>query len=248
MNYLKIDSVDTKLIVTGNNRPGMPSPGRFPEPEHPSCRHFGAHCGQSATTRISIISVSFFDYTHHKKIVIISAGEYHFTDEDMIIQTVLGSCIAVILYSDVNHLVGMNHFMLPRDPVHGVVSKAKYGFYGVHAVDLLFAEFVKRGVAIGNLKAMVYGGGNVHDIPDKNNVADNNIAFIVDFLKTENISISAHDMGGRYGRKIQFFTRSKKVIVREVPRIDIDKLKQTEKELKENFEALLGKPPDITLF
>jgi chemotaxis protein CheD len=200
------------------------------------------------TVRTTTIPTIFFDYKYNKTVIIISAGEYHFTEEDVIIQTVLGSCISVILYTDFNNMIGMNHFMLPADPAQEIVPQEKYGLYGIHAVDLLFAEFVKRGVTIRDLKAKVYGGGNVHDIPDKNNVADNNIQFIFDFLKTERIAITAHEVGGRFGRKIQFFTNSKKVLVHEIPRIDIDKLKQSEKELKEKFEELLAKPPDITLF
>jgi chemotaxis protein CheD len=40
-------------------------------------------------------------------------GEYFVHDEDMLIMTTLGSCIAACLWDRERKVGGMNHFMLP---------------------------------------------------------------------------------------------------------------------------------------
>ena len=41
-------------------------------------------------------------------------GEYFVSDEDMLIMTTLGSCIAACLWDRERRIGGMNHFMLPE--------------------------------------------------------------------------------------------------------------------------------------
>ncbi len=40
-------------------------------------------------------------------------GEYFASGEDLVIVTVLGSCVSVCLRDPLNGIAGMNHFMLP---------------------------------------------------------------------------------------------------------------------------------------
>ena len=40
-------------------------------------------------------------------------GEYYFTNDDMMITTVLGSCVSACIRDRVSGIGGMNHFMLP---------------------------------------------------------------------------------------------------------------------------------------
>ena len=58
---------------------------------------------------------SFFFYDAHFKneAVKVLPGEYFVHDEDMLIMTTLGSCIAACLWDRERRIGGMNHFMLP---------------------------------------------------------------------------------------------------------------------------------------
>jgi chemotaxis protein CheD len=58
---------------------------------------------------------SFFFYDAHFKndAVKILPGEYFVHNEDMLIMTTLGSCIAACIYDRNAKVGGMNHFMLP---------------------------------------------------------------------------------------------------------------------------------------
>jgi len=159
----------------------------------------------------------FFDKKNNKDVVIISPGEYFATSEDIIIQTLLGSCISVCLYSDFDRLAAMNHFMLPRYVEVDKITSSESGRYGMYAMELIIGEFVKRGIKKGNLKAKVFGGSNVIDFDRQHDsVASNNIKFAVNFLDREKIPMISCHLGGSSARKILFLARSRKVLLKEI--------------------------------
>ena len=65
-------------------------------------------------------------------------GEYYVADEDLLIMTTLGSCIAACLWDRERRVGGMNHFMLPE-------GSGDSGRYGSFAMDLLIGELVNLG-------------------------------------------------------------------------------------------------------
>ncbi|WP_253250759.1 chemotaxis protein CheD [Orenia metallireducens] len=130
----------------------------------------------------------------------IFAGDIYVNDNsDIIISTLLGSCIAVCLIDDRNSVCGMNHFMLPTKNYKK--SNAKDGKYGVDAIDLLVREMINQGSSVTNIKAKVFGGGEVTSIVS-DNVARANIEFTKKSLQSYSIPIVAKDVGERYGRQI----------------------------------------------
>jgi len=69
---------------------------------------------------------SSFDIDAAKNI----AGEYYVTSANMVLVTVLGSCVAACIRDRVSGIGGMNHFMLPdnnRDSSDPTSTSARYG-------------------------------------------------------------------------------------------------------------------------
>src|SRR5437667_263187 len=99
---------------------------------------------------------SFFFYDAHFKndAVKILPGEYFVFNEDLLIMTTLGSCIAACLWDRNARIGGMNHFMLPE-------GNGDSGRYGSYAMELLINEMMKRGASRGSMEAKVFGGGQV---------------------------------------------------------------------------------------
>ena len=60
-------------------------------------------------------------------------GEYFVHDEDMLIMTTLGSCIAACLWDRERRIGGMNHFMLPDGG--GSADSGRYGSLRDGAAD-----------------------------------------------------------------------------------------------------------------
>ncbi len=158
---------------------------------------------------------TYYSHRFKKKIVNIDMGEWHISDEDVIIQTVLGSCISVCLYSDYYYFVGMNHFLLPGK-VSSSLGDTKYGRYGMYAMELLINGLMKLGVDKYQLKAKVFGGANILRMDnDALNIGKNNIDFVTDYLNAEGIPIISGDVGKDFSRTILFFQKTKKVLLKK---------------------------------
>lgn len=157
-----------------------------------------------------------FSLKFNKDLVIIGPGERYATAEEVIISTVLGSCIAITLFEPELKIGGMNHYMLPGEDTNNF-SMGITGKYGVHAMDLLLQEMQKLGCRKEKLEAKVFGGGAVLLLQGEggNKVPKSNIEFAYRVLKTKyQIPVAAGDTGGINGRKIFFDPKTGKVTVK----------------------------------
>ena len=147
-------------------------------------------------------------------------GEYYFTNDDMMITTVLGSCVSACIRDRVRGIGGMNHFMLPdggNDADSPISSSMRYGTY---AMEILINEVLKAGARRENLEAKVFGGGAVLRGFNAINVGERNAKFVRDYLRTENIRITAEDLNDVWPRKVNYFPRSGKVMVKKLKSAD----------------------------
>jgi chemotaxis protein CheD len=129
------------------------------------------------------------------------------------INTILGSCVAVCLYDPVLKYGGMCHYMLPLWNGDGLASPK----YGSIAIEKLVEKMVNFGSKKFNLKAKIFGGGEVIETENpKFNVGHRNIIFAKEMLAEENIPVISSSVGGKLGRKIIFFTDTGEVKQRYV--------------------------------
>ena len=157
---------------------------------------------------------SFFFYDAHFKndAVKILPGEYFVDDEDILVMTTLGSCIAACLWDRNAHVGGMNHFMLPDGAGNGLDS----GRYGSYAMELLINELMKRGATRSTLEAKVFGGGQVISGMNTMNVGQRNTEFVLDYLKTERIPVVSKDVMDVYPRQVCFLPHCGKAMVKRL--------------------------------
>jgi len=109
----------------------------------------------------------------------------------------------------------MNHFMLPESRTEksaGSIMHSDAAFYGINAMEQVINALLKHNVRKEDIRAKVFGGGNVIAVNvGKKTVGDQNIEFAFEFLKTENIPITACSVGGDFARKIFFHVKTKDV-------------------------------------
>lgn len=158
------------------------------------------------------------DRVHDIDAAKILPGEYFVTSEDMLIVTVLGSCVSACIRDPELELGGMNHFMLPdndrdKDGSGPLSSAARYGSY---AMELLINHLLKMGARRDRLEAKVFGGGNVLPGFTKMNVGQRNADFVLHFLKAERIRVTARDLVDVCPRKVYFFPASGRVLVKRL--------------------------------
>ncbi|WP_246312459.1 chemoreceptor glutamine deamidase CheD [Pseudaquabacterium terrae] len=154
---------------------------------------------------------SFFFWDAHFKndSVKVLPGEYFVHDEDLLITTTLGSCIAACLWDRERRIGGMNHFMLPD----GAGDSGRYGSY---AMELLINEMMKRGASRITMEAKVFGGGAVISGMNTLNVGERNTKFVIEYLQTERIPIVSKDVMDVYPRKVCFLPGSGKAMVKRL--------------------------------
>ena len=173
----------------------------------------------------------YYDHTHRIDAVKLLPGEYYVTNRDMLIVTVLSSCVSACIRDPLCNLAGMNHFMLPEGPVDdGVVSaSARYGSF---AMELLINQLLKLGARRNGLEAKVFGGGNVLRGLSATNVATRNAEFVMAYLETEKIPVVARDLGGTQPRKIYQFVKNGRVRVKRLGSMANDTLFQRERDYR----------------
>ena len=158
----------------------------------------------------------YFDKQFGMEAAKILPGEYFATDKDVVLVTVLGSCVAACIRDTRVGVGGMNHFMLPRserDPSSPVSMSARYGTF---AMEILINQLIKMGGQRMSMEAKVFGGGNVLRGFTTNNIGESNADFVLEYLRNEGIRIAAEDMLGVHPRKIYFFPRTGKVLVKKI--------------------------------
>jgi chemotaxis protein CheD len=128
-------------------------------------------------------------------------GEYKVvSDPDVVMTTILGSCVAACLRDPLAGVGGMNHFLLPGSGGAGGGDATRYG---VHLMELLINGLLKKGARRDRLEAKVFGGAKT--IASFSNVGEQNAAFAMQFLKDEGIPVINSSTGGDHGRKIEFW-------------------------------------------
>jgi chemotaxis protein CheD len=176
-----------------------------------------------------VSSTLYFDRTFDCDAAKISPGEYYFTDKNMLIVTVLGSCVSACIRDSVSGIGGMNHFMLPdgakSDKDNPVSESMRYGTY---AMEVLINQLLRNGAKRENLEAKIFGGGNVLRSFTTNMVGDRNAAFVKKYLKEEGIRVTGEDLMDIYPRKVYFFPKTGKVLVKKLKQLHNDTLLQRE--------------------
>lgn len=168
---------------------------------------------------------SFFFHDPHfgHDAVKVLPGEYFVTADDMLIMTVLGSCIAACIWDPQARVGGMNHFMLPEG---GADTSGRYGSY---AMELLINEMMKLGARRESMQAKVFGGGQVMHNFTSLNVGERNTRFVLDYLQTERIAIVSKDVLDIHPRKVCYFPASGKAMVKRLAHSHPDTLETQER-------------------
>lgn len=169
----------------------------------------------------------YYDSALQTQAIRLLPADYVATDRPVALVTLLGSCVAACLYDPMLAVGGMNHFMLPG----GAGNDATCARYGVHAMELLINDLLKRGARRSRLLAKVFGGGNVLSGFHTDPIGTRNARFVLEYLSTENIPVRAQDLGDIHPRKVGFFPQTGRTLVKRLPATRNDGIVDTERAL-----------------
>jgi len=133
-------------------------------------------------------------------------GDVACVDRDERLETLLGSCVSIVL-TDPRRTVGaMCHVVHARPPLQG---SAKNTLHGAGALQRLFAMLRAKGIEPRLCQAWIYGGGNM--FPDRvgaaaaqGNVGAANAAWAVQAMADAGIQVIGGELGGNAYRKLRW--------------------------------------------
>jgi len=174
----------------------------------------------------------------------IIGGEFAITSDtsDIAIKTLLGSCVAMIVYDDRLKLKAMNHFLLPESSFG---DSYKYGLY---SIESMLNEMYKLGSTKSNLSVKIVGGADVL-AGTSQQIGDKNIKFAQKFCNSEGIKIVGENVRGTHGRVVLLVDKFK-IFVRVVSAQTDVEIKRDEDKLSKliNKVSRRTKNDEITLF
>lgn len=154
-------------------------------------------------------------------------GEYYISTNDEVILTVLGSCVSACIRDTVFNVGGMNHFMLPMDDTGKWAdndnASARYGNF---AMEQLINGILKNGGSRKNLEVKLVGGGKI--LSSMTDVGKRNIEFVLEYIKKEGFMLTSQDLGDVYPRKVVYYPRTGKMLVKKLRSLHNDTILQRE--------------------
>ena len=167
---------------------------------HPIVKHaspvFAA--GPSAESRDSGSSNSHF----------LHAGQVFVSAETKSIVLILGSCVGVCIWDEVNAIGGATHFLLPSWDGTGVASPR----YGNVAISILLQKLLEAGASRGQLRAKVFGGGCLFSsmrepaAHKEQHLGSRNVEIALETLAKAQIPVVSTVVGVDRGQRIVFRT------------------------------------------
>lgn len=129
-------------------------------------------------------------------------GDYFVSkDPNLMISTILGSCVAACLFDPIARIGGMNHFLLPGE----TTTRKNHVDHslGVHLMELLINGLLVQGADRHRLQAKLFGGART--IKGLADIGARNASFAQEFLVREEITLLPGSLGGANGRRVEFW-------------------------------------------
>lgn len=179
----------------------------------------------------------YFDRRFNLDAAKIMPGEYYATQRDMVLVTTLGSCVAACIRDTISGIGGMNHFMLPDASQLHTGWGSKSTRYGTFAMEVLINQLLSLGARRPYLEAKLFGGGAVIQNMEITNIGERNAQFGLKYLSTERIPLLSQDLLGAYPRKVYFFPKTGKVLVKKLLNMHNDTILTRESEYRSRLAS-----------
>jgi len=127
-------------------------------------------------------------------------GQAVFAAEPSRLTTIIGSCVAVTLYSPRRRLGMLGHIVLPKSR-GGADHPVKYADT---AIPHMLSTLQREGVASSELTAKIAGGACMFGDGTFSRIGENNVQAAIQALESAGIGIVGQDAGGNSGRRICF--------------------------------------------
>jgi chemotaxis receptor (MCP) glutamine deamidase CheD len=126
-------------------------------------------------------------------------GTLYAAQAPCVITTLVGSCVAVTMWSRRLLVGGMNHYLLPKQ-AHSIEQSPRYG---ETALAMLLARMQCLGCRGEDIEARIYGGAAVlASLAAGTSLGEQNIAMAWRFIHANALHVADEQAGGRSARRL----------------------------------------------
>lgn len=143
----------------------------------------------------------------------VKSGEIRISTHSAVLETVVGSCVALCLFDPQEKVGGMNHFLLPYSKENH--PEGPLGRFANLGIKELIRRLECSGACRKCLVAKLAGGASILSISTHNHIPQENVKAARQILSRLSIPIVSQDCGGSRGRKVVFDTGSGHVTIND---------------------------------
>jgi len=134
----------------------------------------------------------------------LNPGEWALGGAGEVIGTLLGSCVALVLWHPMMRIGAVCHYVLPHREV--LRNEEPDGRYGVEVLGMMVKALAARGIALAQCTAKLFGGARVYEADGQpgGDVGARNIACAREFLRDAGLALAAEHVGGHGWRRLCF--------------------------------------------
>jgi len=135
------------------------------------------------------------------KRIILNIGDIVVSEKPAVLETVLGSCVAVCLWDEGLKIGGI------KNPL----------YCGSESIETLVSGFAKTGIDTGRLRAKIFGGGKViKGFGEHLDIGRENVRIAKEILNGYGIPIVREFTHPDYGIKVVFYSATGKAFVKQL--------------------------------
>ena len=161
--------------------------------------------------------------TAEQRYVYLKAGQLFFTADHALVETALGSSLAVVMLSRRRRLSAICQCILPqclkRDECVGECAQA--GLIVECSVMIMANRFRRIGIPSDDITVKVIGGAEMPEHapegPAEHHVGRQNTAAALCQIAQEGLTVAAMEVGGTGGRRLMFDAGKGEIMVRSMP-------------------------------
>jgi chemotaxis protein CheD len=148
----------------------------------------------------------------NQEVVTVGIGEYTVAQSPMILRTILGSCVAVILYDKINRIGGLAHVYLPSGKEYETNREStitSHKFADI-LLPLMVEAILKENGNKRFFSAYLVGGASLFNTKPSSfmDIGKKNLDAVRRILNDMRINFLELEIGGNNGRKVHFYLKN----------------------------------------
>ncbi len=137
--------------------------------------------------------------------IFVNPGGIYFGSGDFHIETLLGSCVAIIYWHPEKKIGGLCHYLLPTRTRRSAIADELDGRYGEEALLQIVNQIQIIGTNLTEYIVKVFGGGRMLNLPaTSTRVGVENARFALDVLNKYGVPVVSQDITGDGYRYLRF--------------------------------------------